>query len=182
MLDIAPREELERHKPFWQPERAVLAVAAVGSNRHGAGLPDTPPLGGGDGVVRSAVRWLDAGMAALFGWAASLQLNDPDPAPWIAIYTAGGVVAAWSGLTTTSTDTARRRALALCAGLVALVCLAWAGVLWTALSGVDFPDWTASMTSDHPEVEWARELLGLLIVAAWSAGIVWRQVRARPRA
>ena len=41
------------------------------------------------------------------------------------------------------------------------------------------------MTPDRPQVEWARETLGLLIVGAWSGGIAWRMHRldrSRPRA
>lgn len=113
-------------------------------------------------------------MALLLLWAAALQLNDPDPACWFAIYSAGGALAALAASGVASGARGPRRALAGCAALLTGVCLGWAGLLATFLQGVAFPDLGASMTPEHPEVEWTRELLGLLIVALWSAGIAWR--------
>jgi hypothetical protein len=111
-------------------------------------------------------------MALILIWAAALQLNDPDPARWFTIYTAGAVLTALAGFGVATN--ARRRALARCAVLVMVVCLTWAAALAASLLGAEFPDLGAPMTPDHPEVEWAREMLGLLIVAFWTAGVAWR--------
>jgi hypothetical protein len=124
-------------------------------------------------------RGLDLAMAGLFAWAALLQLNDPDPVAWFAIYAAGGIVATLSGL---RGRIELRGWLVGGAVLVAGVCLVWAGALATALLRVDLPelgDLAAPMTPDRPEVEWARELLGLLIVATWMASVAWRARRLR---
>ncbi len=111
-------------------------------------------------------------MALFLLWAAVLQLNDPDPARWFSVYCAGAGLATLAGFGAAAS--AQRRGVAVCAALLTLVCLTWAAVLAGSLQGMAFPDLTAPMTPGHPEVEWAREGLGLLIVAGWSAGVAWR--------
>ena len=127
------------------------------------------------------MRWLDAGLVPLFSWAAILQLNDPDPVRWFAVYGAGAAVAACAFLL--ASGGAWCRALALLAAALTLVCLVWGSVIsisllgtgWTPLAGLG--DLGGRMTPDRPEVEWARESLGLLIVGVWSGGIAWRMHR-----
>ena len=61
---------------------------------------------------------------------------------------------------------------------VALSCWIGAAVLWNSLQGMPFPDLGAPMTANHPEIEQARELIGLLIVGFWSAFVLWRVRRS----
>lgn len=107
-------------------------------------------------------RWLDRLFGALFIWAAAVQLNDPDPVVWVAVYLLGAAVCLVP---------ARFRMGAASAWLVSAATAAWA--FWLAPQAMALPqlsDLTASMSVDQPAVEAAREALGLAIVSLWSAG------------
>ncbi|MET0342307.1 MAG: transmembrane 220 family protein [Polyangiales bacterium] len=111
-------------------------------------------------------------MSGFLAWAAWMQLNDPDPARWAAFYLAGALVALTSAL---------RRPLPRAAGLLTLVALAWAAAIVPELLGTWRPaDLGARMSPERPEVEYGRELGGLLIVAAYCAAAAYagRRVRA----
>jgi Transmembrane family 220, helix len=108
--------------------------------------------------VPTARRLLGGLGFALFAFAASLQLNDPDPLAWVAIYGAAAAVWGWVAL--------GRRAR------VAAVVVAGISGVWSALLArgvVGQVDWRHlfdefSMQGDA-RVEEAREMLGLAIVA-----------------
>ncbi|MQA31248.1 MAG: hypothetical protein GEU82_15675 [Luteitalea sp.] len=111
-------------------------------------------------------------MAALFGLAAVLQLNDPDPARWMAIYGAAMLVAAYAG---------RRGGVPAWAPLlVAAVALLW-GLVWStdvADPGIYtrmFEQWEMR----NMAVEEARETSGLLIVGGWMAVLALHGRRRR---
>jgi hypothetical protein len=92
-------------------------------------------------------------------WSAYLQLNDPDPARWVARYLSAGLIAALDALGRPQPWLSLF--LAVAAGL-------WAASIAPAL----FPHWhpndlTATMNEARPEIELGRELFGLLIVAAY---------------
>lgn len=103
-------------------------------------------------------------MLLAFVGSAVVQWNDPDPVRWMLLYSSAAVACAlhlfgvlpWR--------------LAAAVGVVALVWSAiWApGVITNAPIGQLFT--TYQMMS--PEIEEARELLGLLIVAGWMAVLV----------
>ena len=108
--------------------------------------------------------------AALFTFAAAVQVNDPDPVLWIAIYAAAAVVA---GLA------ARRGAapllVAVCLGIAALV---WGARVAASVPGVEtytsmFDAWEMRSLA----VEQAREASGLFLVAAWMAALVIHHIR-----
>jgi hypothetical protein len=104
---------------------------------------------------------VSAVFCALALWAAFLQLNDPDPARWFAIYAACAAVALASAL---------GRGYAPIAAGVGGVALLWACAIVPELLGGWTPaDLGASMSSARPEVEYGRELGGLSIVAAYCA-------------
>lgn len=103
-------------------------------------------------------------MAALFAYAAVVNLNDPDPMRWVAIYTAGSVVSLagwWRGLP---------------AGIpaaVAVVAAVWAA--WVGVHGI--PE--SHPMPGFPQVgplreEVVREGLGLALVAVWMAALAVR--------
>jgi hypothetical protein len=116
------------------------------------------------------VRALAAVMTALFLFAASLQLNDPDPVRWVALYAAAAGLSAAELLGRTSARVAWLAAAVFLAGaLVGLPELLHARA--EAFSSFH-------MQSLGDEV--ARESVGLLICASWSALLAWR-ARLRPR-
>ena len=98
-------------------------------------------------------------MAGLLGVCVVLQLDDPDPVRWMAIYGAGPVA---SGLLPSTRPAA---ALALLIGLGAA---AWALYLANTVWGViALSDLTSKMSEKGGAVEVGREAGGLAIEAAW---------------
>jgi len=89
----------------------------------------------------------------------ALQYNDPDPLPWILVYCAAAAACLIG----------RPRLLSLgIASLVGAVSLLWAVVLLPrTIPGFRFGDLFLAMKAETPAIEWGREVLGLLIVAAW---------------
>lgn len=92
-------------------------------------------------------------------WSAYLQLNDPDPERWVAMYLA----CAWVALCGTLGKAVPRQA-----ALVTLIALGWALAILPELWGKWRPeDLTATMIGARPEIEYGREFGGLLIVAGY---------------
>lgn len=103
-------------------------------------------------------------MAALFAFSAVLQLNDPDPWGWAAIYL---LAAALTAVAAAGRYPAWRRPLALA---VSVGALAWA--LTVAFSSPRLPplaDLFADWAMYGGGVEERRETLGLLLLSCWSA-------------
>jgi hypothetical protein len=107
-------------------------------------------------------------MAALLAFAAAVNLNDPDPVRWVAIYGASCAVSvAVMGTVPLAVPI-----------LVGLIALAW-GIAWaTRVRDLDtythmFDEW--EMKSEA--VEEARETCGLLIVAGWMAIVAFHTWR-----
>lgn len=96
-------------------------------------------------------------LSVLFVLFAVVQLNDPDPWAWVALYT---YVALLFGLAAAGRD----RRYATIGGLAIIV-------IWMATLLPDFINWvnlgmptiTGSMKAESPHVELTREFLGLLI-------------------
>jgi hypothetical protein len=104
-------------------------------------------------------RALNALFALFFAWAAAMQLNDPDPFRWFAMYGIVALLAAACALGRTRKEVLRG------AGVIALV---WAATIAPELwSGWRPSDLGASMSGARPEVEYGREFVGLLIVATY---------------
>lgn len=116
------------------------------------------------------MRILNALFALLFVLGALVQVNDPDPLPWIAIYAAAALgCAGWE----------LRRAARPFLLPIAVVSLVWAiaVALRTELAvplGVALMDW--GMHSGGSEE--AREAGGLLLIALWTAALA---LRPRPQ-
>lgn len=119
-------------------------------------------------------RAFSAVFAAFAAWAAAMQLNDPDPERWIAFYGSAAALALASTL---------GRPWPRAAGLICAVALAWAAAIVPELLGGHWhiADLGAQMSSARPEVEYGRELGGLVIVASYcvTAGLRARRT-ARP--
>lgn len=114
------------------------------------------------------VSWL---MAGLLGVCVGLQLNDPDPVRWMAIYGAGMGV---------SVLLPRHKPVAALALLVGLGAAAWALYLVNTVWGViALSDLTSRMSEKGGAVEVGREAGGLAIEAVWLlAGGAFRGTRA----
>lgn len=110
------------------------------------------------------MRWAHGLMGALFAFSAVLQLNDPDPWGWVAIYV---VAAGLAGLAAAGHYPAWRRPLALAVAVWALV---WA--LAVAFSSPRLPplsDLVADWAMYGAGIEERRETLGLLLLSCWTA-------------
>ena len=111
----------------------------------------------------SSIAWraANAVMLLLFVASALLQLNDPDPVAWTAIYSAAAVMC---GLELTG------RLRATYPMLLALTAFAWAATIAPRVLGkVPFRDMFAEFEMHDLGVEESREMYGLLIVAVWMA-------------
>lgn len=112
-------------------------------------------------------------MLLMFLFSAAVQLNDPDPLPWVGIYV---VAAAVCGLEI------RRRAPAWAPAAVALIAFVWAGTLYYRAHEVPISSLFAEWEMRDLRIEEAREMYGLTIIGVWMIVIVIvRWVAARNR-
>jgi Transmembrane family 220, helix len=117
-------------------------------------------------------RIADWTMTVLFVFAAAVQLNDPDPVPWVAVY--GGAAAAtaaraWRG------RVPRVLPLGLAGGTLAwALAIAMRGPAAAAYFRM-FDEWEMQSLP----IEQAREATGLLVVAAWMIVLAYRGTRPR---
>jgi hypothetical protein len=114
-------------------------------------------------------RIADAVMGLLFAFGAAVQVNDPDPLAWIAIYAAAALLSfRWLA----------RRVRWWAPALVALAALAWAATLAPRVLGrVPFGDMFGAFEMANAGIEESREMYGLLIIAAWMAVVAFRGKR-----
>ena len=113
-------------------------------------------------------------MLLLFLFSAVVQLNDPDPLVWIAVYVAAAAVC---GLEV------RRRTPAWAPLALALVAILWAGTLYLRAHDVPISALFAEWEMRDIRVEEAREMYGLTIVGAWMllvAAVGWARGRLAP--
>ena len=123
-------------------------------------------------IGAKAARLGVGAMGALFVFAAAVPYNDPDPFAWAALYLAAAGVSfaalwlpdAWNMPAT-----------------VAVVATVWAATLAPAATRASFPDLFQSWEMMSSEMEEGRELVGLLLVAAWTAYLAHRGRRTRQR-
>jgi hypothetical protein len=124
--------------------------------------------------MKPVPRWFVAicwTLAVLFALSVGLQVNDPDPVRWMAIYAAAGLAV---GLLPA------RRAVVLFAIPVGLVAAAWGTYLASQVWGViQLSDLWLKMSEKGGAVEVGREAGGLAIVAiACLGGAAFRATRA----
>ena len=123
----------------------------------------------------SSIAWRAANIAMLLVFVASalLQLNDPDPLAWTAIYSAAALMC---GLELTG------RLRATYPMLLALTALAWAATIAPRVLGkIPFRDMFAEFEMHDLRIEESREMYGLLIVAVWMAVLALVARRRVPR-
>ena len=121
-------------------------------------------------MKRTAWTIANALMTLLFAASAVLQLNDPDPAAWVAVYGAAALIA---GLEV------KRRPGPLYPALLAATALAWAATISPRVLGkVPFGEMFAEFEMKNLQVEEAREMYGLLIIVVWMVAVsvaAWRR-------
>jgi hypothetical protein len=106
-------------------------------------------------------RMINGGIGVLFLWMAVIQVNDPDPIFWVAIY-------GWVWLIAVTALFNRLNEAMILLG----ICVCIGGALYLApsvftwLSENDFGDIVTGMSVERPYIEEARECIGLLMAAA----------------
>ena len=106
---------------------------------------------------------------AVFIGAAAVQLNDPDPWRWVAIYVSGAVNCLLCG---------RVRWAWIPSTAVGLMAAAWSGVLFSSVwRMVSVGDLFQEMHMKGGAVEVGREAVGLMIVGIWMFALVAAQRR-----
>lgn len=123
------------------------------------------------------VRLFFGAMAALFAYAAFLQLNDPDPLMWVSVYACGAVLAGLAA--------GNHPAPATFPGSLIALCLAWAfylsGFVYT--SGQTRPMYADQQLTGNVmlDTEEGREMGGLLVLAGGMSLLVVSQLYQRHR-
>ena len=111
-------------------------------------------------------------LTLLFILFAAVQLNDPDPYYWIAIYTLVGAISGFAVL-------GKYNKNIILTGIG--ICLIW---MYTLIPGVadwfekGMPSITGSMKAESPHVEYLREFLGLFIVLL---ALIFHYIQARKK-
>ena len=101
-------------------------------------------------------------MLAMFAFSVAVQLNDPDPLPWIAIYAAAAVVCGFE---------IRRTTPVWAPVMVAAIALVWSGWIAARVHEVPITALFAEWEMKDVGVEEAREMYGLAIVGLWMIAI-----------
>jgi len=126
---------------------------------------------------RARVAWkvADALFLLLFVFSVIVQVNDPDPLAWIAIYGAAAVACLLSLMGRLPWW------FAVATGIVAL---AWAATIAPRVIGqVPFLDMFAEFEMKDIGVEESREMYGLLLIGGWMAILGHRSFwNGRPKA
>lgn len=115
-------------------------------------------------------RAADAFMLLAFLLSVAVQINDPDPLPWIAIY---ALAAGSCGLSLLGRGHWHYPAV------IAVVAAAWAVRIAPHVVGdVPFADMFGAFEMESVAVEEAREMYGLLVIAVWMSVLTLRWRRA----
>ena len=122
--------------------------------------------------MRRGRRIAHAVMATCFALSVAVQLNDPDPLPWIVVY-GGALVACVLAY-------AEKQAWPV-AALTGVVALGWAIAIFTSMADglVPVSELFVEPGMKTARVEESREVLGLSIVVAWTAVICALALRDR---
>jgi hypothetical protein len=111
------------------------------------------------------MTFANAMMLLAFAFSMVVQVNDPDPWAWIAIYGAAAIVCGFALM---------GRASARIAVAVALTALAWAATIAPRVIGrVPFSSMFQGFEMRDLGVEESREMYGLLIVVIWMGIVAW---------
>ena len=118
-------------------------------------------------------RAANGAMAALFVFAAAVQVNDPDPLRWMALYLAAAAACVLALL---------HRLPRWVPVVVGLAALAWAATLAPHVLGrVGWGEMVEAWEMKDVRVEEGRETYGLLIVAVWMTVLALSRASLRLR-
>ena len=110
-------------------------------------------------------------MALMFAFSVVVQVNDPDPVTWMAMYAAAATVCVLE---------VRRKAPWWAACGLGIVALVWAGMIAPRVLGVvPFATMFEEFEMKNMAVEESREMYGLLIVAIWMLAVELAGMRRR---
>jgi hypothetical protein len=110
-------------------------------------------------------------MALMLAFSVVVQVNDPDPIAWMAMYAAAAVVCVLE---------IRRKAPWWAACGVGIVALIWAGMIAPRVLGVvPFASMFEEFEMKNVAIEESREMYGLLIVAIWMLAVELAGMRRR---
>lgn len=119
------------------------------------------------------MKILNLVMAAVFLFGAIVQVNDPDPLPWIGIWLAASAVALIA---------ARGTPRLWQPATVALIAFGWALLIELQASGrAPFLDLFAEWEMRDDVVEETRETYGLVLIGAWMLVVAGQVLRSRRR-
>jgi hypothetical protein len=111
--------------------------------------------------ANAAWKLADALFLLMFAFSVIVQVNDPDPLAWMAIYGAAAVACLLS---------LRGRLPWWFAVVTGIVALAWAATIAPRVIGqVPFMDMFAEFEMKDIGVEESREMYGLLLIGGWMA-------------
>ena len=110
-------------------------------------------------------------LGVFFVFGALVQLNDPDPVQWIAIYLAAAAVAFAA---------VRAPLPPWLPAVPGVIALAWGLAILPGALRTSFPEMFRSYRMMGAAMEEGREALGLAIIAAWMATLAIASKRARP--
>lgn len=124
------------------------------------------------GDRRPALGWRAANLiaAVLFSASVAVQINDPDPLPWMAVYGGAALIALLECI---------RPVRPIFPSLLSLTALGWAATIAPRVIGkVPFAEMFGAFEMKNVGVEESREMYGLLLVAFWMAAVAlagWRR-------
>ncbi len=106
-------------------------------------------------------------MAALFAFSATLQFNDPDPAPWIVLYAVAAIVTGFA---------AAGRATGWFAPLIIVICVWWE-IHYIRLGAwhTPFSDLTQEWHMTNKSIVDGREFYALIWITVWMGLILLRR-------
>ena len=114
-------------------------------------------------LVGVAWKVADVLFLLMFAFSVVVQLNDPDPLPWMAIYGAAAVACLLSLIGKLPWQ------FAVVTGIIAL---AWAATIAPRVIGqVPFLDMFAEFEMKDIGVEESREMYGLILIGGWMAAL-----------
>jgi hypothetical protein len=123
-------------------------------------------------MSRAIMRVVDVLMLVAFVFSVVVQLNDPDPWAWVAIYGLGAAAC---------TMVLMERGHWGYPTLVAVIAVGWAVTIAPRVVGqVPFTDMFGAFEMANVGIEESREMYGLLIIAVWMAVLAVRMRRWGP--
>ncbi len=116
-------------------------------------------------------RIASAGFALLFAFGAFVQWNDPDPLRWMAAYVAAAALSAAA---------VQGRMFVAPTALLLAVSVIWV-TLWAPAFRYSSLDALQSFDMSNLQEEEVREAWGLVLLAAWTAVLLFFALRQRQR-